>query len=191
MALKMYVSDYGQRMPPHLPDGTALSRRQVYDPTKPNTWTQLGPYMGYENAAKNEMIQCPAAKRPRMQEGTPWGLDYHSDYYGQYNPLGWGLSIWNIPESTIADPSNCIVFGDGMTGFRDVQVKTPIGSPALRSFGLTQDPPYWPGNVYSHSNFVARHLGKCSFSFADGHVKAMQLEELEKTFLYTAWSGPG
>lgn len=174
MALKMYVSDYNQMMPPHLSDGTAICRRNA------TATTQLGSYLNYTgDARKNDMIQCPSAKKPT-------GVDYYSDYYGQYNPQGYSYSIWMIPESLIADPSNTIVFGDGMTGYRDVQVggNNSSATLAVRQFGLTQDPPFWPNNVYSHSNFVARHTGKCNFSFVDGHVKAMDLQELEKTYLY-------
>jgi prepilin-type N-terminal cleavage/methylation domain-containing protein/prepilin-type processing-associated H-X9-DG protein len=123
---------------------------------------------------------CPAAYRPTSLQGNEGFDDYGYNAYGvgaltQTNSLGLGgHNVWKnsradsqvpaspIKESEVASPSEIMAIGDGLSG----------GGGVIRDgISFLMRPPSAEDHFGSTKRAYARHQGKATVVFCDGHVE--------------------
>jgi prepilin-type N-terminal cleavage/methylation domain-containing protein/prepilin-type processing-associated H-X9-DG protein len=139
-----------------------------------------------------QVFICPDAKLPPGSNWGPYGQSYGvNDWYWNYNPYGtcgcYG-NPWGTPLNKFTAPGQTIMFGDANNGtsyggsFSDhgLSMVDVQYSPYTSGYQTTNDiPTLGDAQPTSYTGWwEARHTKGVVWSWADGHVKYMQLTQI-------------
>ncbi|MFO7948509.1 MAG: hypothetical protein R6V19_17030 [Armatimonadota bacterium] len=141
----MYVQDYDENIPPHVPRVWNEGHTDYYWDWDRVWYMVLEPYM------KNEQVHiCPSDSNPTSWVGTN-SYGYNAYYLGNKD---WGYSQMATTLSEIDKPAETIMAGEAQNGFYWLYLPSQKNDPTL-------------GPRFT----LDRHNDGCNYSFCDGHAK--------------------
>jgi prepilin-type N-terminal cleavage/methylation domain-containing protein/prepilin-type processing-associated H-X9-DG protein len=164
---------------------------QDYDERYPLTWTDginitwpiaLQPY-----AKSTQVFVCPSdTNKTAMQWTAPAGAyagtaQFHTSYIANIQMGGWSDTT-SVALSSVVSPATTVYLTDGA---RNNAAATVASDPSGKSWADDRDFAFflaYPGHPQTgngHSGAPAlRHLETVNVGFADGHVKAMKMQNV-------------